>query len=314
MPDRIGRLHSAATNPRPPYCSPTGGARHPGAVRVDVRAIHAIHAKVERADQHFREIAQGMLEWSSDQPYRLVQSMSDGGTRHLFRLQLTKPIPVDWAVLLGEALHDLRSALEQSVYWLIVDWSKKPPRRSGFPVFRTRPAFQSQGAGLIKGIGPGPAAFIEWLQPYPQRSNRAPTVAVRTAHDLWNQDKHRLVHLWGMRFSEHPPGSHWRLAAASPPTDCQPWIDRRVRHEGEIVLQIRCKSRHPDVRFVDGAFKADLVIAAGKFARGGNRSVWDLERLVGDVVNKLLRALEQQARPINTSSWTYGAPYPYPGA
>lgn len=34
-------------------------------------------------------------------------------------------MPIDWAIILGEAIHDLRSALDQCVYWLTIDWERR---------------------------------------------------------------------------------------------------------------------------------------------------------------------------------------------
>ena len=49
---------------------------------------------------------------------------------------------------------------------------------------------------MIRGLGPGPRAYIESLQPYPQRGGKT-NYALAVLHDLWNEDKHRLIRAWG---------------------------------------------------------------------------------------------------------------------
>jgi len=118
-----------------------------------------------------------------------------------------------WSVVLGEVLHDLRSGLDQAVYWLTVDWEGRPLKGTAFPINETKAAFErtrknsvvwtnDSGMHKIRGIGPGPLAFIKALQPYPQRRKWFYCRDLLTIHDLWNQDKHREVHVWGMRFEK----------------------------------------------------------------------------------------------------------------
>jgi hypothetical protein len=158
----------------------------------------------------------------------------------------------------------------------------------------------------IRGVGPGPQAFIEQLQPYPQRRRSAPVRSVQTVHDLWNQDKHRLVHLWGMRFTLDQA----TLVDTPSPVDCTPWIDKRVRHENAIVMKIVCATPHPNVK-VNGDITAHITVSAGKSAAAaGIHSAWKIVGYVSDVIAKLLGALGHQHEPLNMSVWTARPDYP----
>ncbi len=251
-----------------------------------------------------------MSAWEASRPWGLVPEIHDEGRKHFYRLGFHHPIPIDWAIVLGEAIHDLRSALDQVVYWLTVDWTREALRGSSFPVYTRRANFyqrarrtgdwsSSGGMYKIRGIGPGPQAFIEALQPYPQRYRSFYCCDLRTIHDLWNQDKHRLVHLWGMRFREPQLSLPQQIAV-----DSIFHIDRRVLNEGAIVLKLLCGSPHPHVQ-VKGEIGADLAFKSGKRRGGGaNESLWDTASTVVDVIAKLLNAVGQQARPITLDTWT----------
>jgi hypothetical protein len=243
-----------------------------------------------------------MSAWDARDPgsprrWGLAPEIHDQGRKHFFRLRFTDPIPVDWAVILGEAVHDLRSALDQVVYWLTVDWTHKPLKGSAFPVCTSTATF-ADARRKIRGIGPDPQAFIEALQPYPQRYRRFYCRDLRTVHDLWNQDKHRLVHLWGLRFRDPQLGLPQHIAK-----DSIFHFDRRVLHDGAIPLKLICGTPHQHVQ-VHGEIGADLAFMSGKRRGGGQESLWDTASTVADIIMKLLAAIGRQDRPINLAVWT----------
>jgi hypothetical protein len=153
----------------------------------------------------------------------------------------------------------------------------------------------------IRGVGPGPQAFISALQPYPQRDRWFYCRDLRTVHDLWNQDKHRLVHLWGLRFGDEQLTLEPGFVA-----DCVVGIDRRVLHEGAIVLNAKCVAPHPEMKMGSNSrMSANLSFNSGK-RRGGprNESLWDTMGTVGDIVRKLTDAIGRQHTPINMAVWS----------
>jgi hypothetical protein len=279
-------------------------------VQVDPRALAGIERKVARADEHMRFLYDEMSAWTTRRPWHLSRDVHDEGRKHFFRVRLDEPIPVEWAVVLGELLHDLRSALDQAVYWLTVDWTGRPLKLSSFPVYRKKADFRAWskrhktwsltgGMYKIRGVGPGPHAFIEALQPYPQRDRWFYCRDLRTVHDLWNEDKHRLVHLWGLRFRD--PDVRLRPHVAA---DCVVGFDRRVLQECAIVLKVTCGSPHAEVE-MKGQVAADLTIRSGKRRSGGvNESLWDTTGTVVDVIRKLTNAIGRQDAPINMDAWT----------
>ncbi len=279
-------------------------------MKVDSRALAGIEAKITRADEHFRRLHGEMATWDARRPYRLVPEVHDHGRKHFYRLRFLEPIPVEWAVILGEAIHDLRSALDQAVYWLTIDHTGGPLKNSSFPVNTRKADFERRkksgawtndsGMHKIRGIGTGPQAFIEALQPYPQRYRRSYCRDLRTIHDLWNQDKHRLVHLWGLRFREPQLRVAQQLAA-----NCGIGIDRRVLNEGAIVLKIDCRTPVADPQMqMSGEIGADLTFASGKRRGGGQESLWNTASTISDVTRKLTNAIGRQSDAISLAVWT----------
>ena len=274
-------------------------------MKVDPRALAGIDIKIARASKHLDALHGEMVAWDQRRPWRLSHEVHDNGRKHLFRLRYEEEIPVEWAVVLGEIIHNLRSALDQSVYWLGVDWTGKPVPGSSFPVYvrkanfaerskRSKAWSSTSGMHKIRGIGPGPHAFVEALQPYPQRcGRRRECLALRLLHDFWNQDKHRLVHLWGLRVTDDKMELPVKIA-----DDCVLGIDRRIRHEGAIVMRLICDPPHPEVQ-MSGELTAFLSIQAGKQAGGATMSLLEMLRITARVVRNLTDAVGHQADPVS---------------
>jgi hypothetical protein len=286
-------------------------------VKVDPRALAGIERKIERADEHLRVLHDEMTAWNAAGGWKLTHEVHDQGREHVYRLKIIRPIPIDWAIVLGEAIHNLRSALDQTVYWLSVDCTRHETAFCSFPVYRTTAKFYERerrgkrrgawtyrsGMNKIRGVGPGPQAFIEALQPYPQRYRQTYCYDVRLMHDLWNQDKHRLVHLWGLRFADLHLLMSNQLAADNGIL----WLDERLRHDRAIVMKITCdtpRSKMQMDREIRGEITATLSVYGGKRAGGGGVSLWGMYWTVVDVIRKLTSAIGRQDDPINLAVWT----------
>ena len=217
-------------------------------MKVDHDAVAGIILKVNRAHEHFTTLKGEIDAWNERRPYGLVPEVHAHGAKHLLRVRLTEPIDVMWSVLLGEAIHDLRSALDQIVYQLTIANTGKALDRTQFPIFSKRRRFAETskrfpygvpGSGLhqIRGVASGPHSFIEALQPYPQRRTRTVHRSIANLHDLWNQDKHRLVHLWGIRFAN----AEVSVGGTHPFSHCVPtFFSGQVLHEGAVAIKIVC--------------------------------------------------------------------------
>jgi hypothetical protein len=140
--------------------------------------------------------------------------------------------------------------------------------------------------------------LIERVQPYPQRWRQFYCRDLLTVHDLWNQDKHRLVHLWGLRFD-----ADVRFRPQDILT-CQAQIDRRVLHDGQIVLKILCTAPRPHLDVKIGVEAAITIKSGQRRPSGGALSLWHTATTAADVIRKLLYAIGHQTDPISTEVWT----------
>jgi hypothetical protein len=303
----IGSGDRSPREPDPPPSKPGSPRPHSKGpilahMKADESAVAAILAKVERAKDQFGCLYSKMDRWQQQEGCTLVPEVHAGGAKHWLRLVMAEPIPPLWSVLLGEAIHDLRSALDHTIYQLTIDYSGRVLSGTQFPIFSTRSRFANvskrhpmgaPGGGLhmIRGVGAGPRAFIEQLQPYPQRRWRT-NYSLGRLHEFWNQDKHRLVHLWGIRLKEAKVEMTGNLAFGPQP-HCTIWVSPRVIRDKAIGIKIDCVPPNTHVK-MQGQAVFTVAIKDPRRSPGGARSLSEMSRDTEAVVKTLLDALGHQ--------------------
>jgi hypothetical protein len=158
------------------------------------------HLKVDRAEQHLEEVKAHMAAYATEHPYRAERARQPKGQRDiwLYRLRmLQQPDPMI-AVIIGEILYDLRSALDHIAVGMA---PRSRKRNAGFPVEMTDPSARDADGNLlneerhrsflskIEGIPQDAAAMIMYSQPYNREHSEIETLAL--LNRLENADKHR---------------------------------------------------------------------------------------------------------------------------
>jgi hypothetical protein len=125
------------------------------------------------------------------------------------------------SLIIGDALHNMRSGLDTLAYALASAFTKPLPEeiasRSEFPIFGDEDRKGNAGAGStlfqgglpkIKGWDPSAQTVIEGLQPY-QRGNAFRSDPLWILHELDRFSKHRLLHPTVASFH----GTKWAISA-----------------------------------------------------------------------------------------------------
>jgi hypothetical protein len=122
----------------------------------------------------------------------------------------------DWGVLIGDVVHNLRSALDHLVFDL-TSIKHTPPhpfpasgqwRRVEFPITLDANEWSDHARRKLWGLSKRQRARIERLQPFRRRHDRRIRQDPRrhplyTLHELWNADKHRTLHLTASQLGFH---------------------------------------------------------------------------------------------------------------
>jgi hypothetical protein len=96
--------------------------------------------------------------------------------------------PQDWPLLAGEAIQNLRSALDHMVYA-----ASGGEERTQFPIFTDPDRFREKAPGMLQGVPESVRAAIEKAQPYRDYQPDPRQAMLEELRVLSNRDKHRTL-------------------------------------------------------------------------------------------------------------------------
>ncbi len=88
--------------------------------------VRLLHARLDRAEEHYKSFGQIWADYLSQRPHALDRSVEDDGTV-VARLRRVVPLPVELSVVFGELLYELRAALDNCLYAVAVLVSGQNP-------------------------------------------------------------------------------------------------------------------------------------------------------------------------------------------
>jgi hypothetical protein len=180
--------------------------------RMDDRLIGP-RLKVRRADKHIEDIETTRKEFVATDPYTHF-SYDDPETGDLVYGISVEPHAAeglrDLSIIAGDAIHNLRSALDLLAYQLVDAYSGKAGDATAFPIWRTEGQFLGGSAGYMRGAHPDAIRVMRNLKPY-----KGGNETLWRLHRLDATDKHRLLLavgatqaeiLWNFNIGS---GDHW---------------------------------------------------------------------------------------------------------
>ena len=167
--------------------------------------MHSHQHKLAKARQHLQSYDSKVKEWyglHSGRPFSAFKHQEEvicQGTRHVFSYDPVENFPsIECGLILGDFLHNLRSALDHLIYELATKYtsslSDKAAGQCEFPIFWERPMDTGEENRRIGCIDPHAANLIKGIQPQLLGSDYS-------QHPLWilNEleriNKHRTLHL-----------------------------------------------------------------------------------------------------------------------
>jgi|SRR5580704_486461 hypothetical protein len=163
--------------------------------------------------KHLQDLDNAIAEWVGEpgvdpKPYEISGDFRLNSREYVFKGKLLKPLDdlLLWGVMFGDAIHNLRSALDHLVWQLVLVNKKRPSGSNQFPICDTGANYWSAGwkdgkktpstrERRLEGVSDAHKALIDEAQPYRARVPPSAIHALSALRDLSNYDKHRLVHL-----------------------------------------------------------------------------------------------------------------------
>ena len=160
-----------------------------------VPAKRGFQLKVERALYHLKELEGSVDEWLERDAYTLREKPQAESGKKILSIEPLESVPSHFQLLIGDFVHNLRSAVDLLAFDLAWTGSRGPMRRlvaenSEFPVFWKRAPRESELRQRIGAIDPAAQTIIKSLQPHNRPMGYA-TDELWMLDQLWNFDKHR---------------------------------------------------------------------------------------------------------------------------
>ena len=104
-----------------------------------------IGLKVKRAKQHIADLDRRihLFFTGPPNPYPIVKETDSETGDLVFKLGKCVPIPEDFPLIIGDALQNLRTALDHLVWQLILSNGGTPKTTSGFPIMESAEKYKS---------------------------------------------------------------------------------------------------------------------------------------------------------------------------
>jgi len=147
--------------------------------------------KVQRSRKHVLDLEAEQDRFFKTNPYRFrFETNPQTGNRDYY-LADAKPIPLEFSLLIGDALNNLRAALDHTAYHLVcvgVGAIRSFPDAK-FPIYENAPDYHSKRNGAVAGMRQDAIKAIDAIQPYGGGAGEYFWHLAR----LNNIDKHRLL-------------------------------------------------------------------------------------------------------------------------
>jgi hypothetical protein len=150
--------------------------------------------KVDHADRHLEEVTAAIGEFLGSVDVGFEDVVDESTGEQIWRTTKTPPPPPpELSILVGDVLHDARSALDHVAWELVKRAGGEPDENSAFPIFTDEQRYKSAVGRRTHGMADDMVNAIERWQPW--RIANPPAAPLAWLQELSNIDKHRHLHL-----------------------------------------------------------------------------------------------------------------------
>jgi hypothetical protein len=162
--------------------------------------IDRVRLKIVRAKKHIVELHDRVALFADDHPYEIGAKPHAVPEIHHTTLYVksVKPVPEDLSPIIGDVVHNLRSALDHLAWQLVDAGGGTPNKDTYFPICRTASQYASAvDKGEINNMRKGADRVLLAVQPYTSGDD-----TLLHVHELDRFDKHRVLITTGTAFGE----------------------------------------------------------------------------------------------------------------
>jgi hypothetical protein len=152
-----------------------------------MHALDGAWRRFQRADAHLAEAQMLIGEFGNTCRNHIVADNDTDPTKPTFSLKTAPDLPLMLPVVISDAIHNLRAALDYIVFELARKDSGKTQDGTQFLIADSKPRFDERSAKYLNGLSVKHVAMIERLQPY------MGVDWTKSLREISNPDKHRQL-------------------------------------------------------------------------------------------------------------------------
>lgn len=152
-------------------------------------SLEGPRAKLERAREHLDALGRELLPFSKSTTYPVRYGRDPQTNEHVWRID-PPSVPIRVSLLAGDALHNLRSALDHLVWQLVLANGNTPTKTNEFPIFDNPDKYDKEVETKLRGVSKDAQHVIRGVQPFSQEDS-----VLFVLHELDIVDKHRHLNL-----------------------------------------------------------------------------------------------------------------------
>lgn len=150
-----------------------------------------VHLKINRANEHLETILT-LLRGMAYGECKIIPEINEEFNCGVRRISLPKP-PNSLSIVVGDFLFNIRSALDQLLWQLVLVNNRTPGKSNMFIIAETAELFAEQvKRGRLNGTSAQVQTLIEGLQPYNRGNGNESLITLARLH---NTDKHQTINL-----------------------------------------------------------------------------------------------------------------------
>lgn len=155
------------------------------------RALEAkrlVMLKLERAKDHQKDLLSQVGQFWKDYPPRIEVIDDHNAKQRKWIARLGVPPAEDWALIVGDIVHNLRSALDHLVCRLVESEGNRLTTNTAFPIAESEAGFRKIVRNKTRGVSANTVLAITELRPWPGGNDD-----LHFLHQIDINDKHKLL-------------------------------------------------------------------------------------------------------------------------
>jgi hypothetical protein len=203
-----------------------------------------------RAREHFDDLHVALAAFQKLKPYGVRKQRYPKRGYYIYRLKLKRTPPPRLSMIVGDLIHNLRSALD-NLMWELCGRPRDPTSRLAFPIFVDEPRNGFSKKAEFSQLSDKAFLIIKSLQPYNGSNSADLQGALRYINLLSNSNKHRAPQI-GIIL---PMGGSYYIPGGGADLDAYDLVHRRAPlDDGSEIARLTFPPGDPPEAHVNFSF------------------------------------------------------------